>query len=95
MDADDPVSNRVESSKFGWDRDRLTKELCEVQTTLLGLGIAIILALVAALVGPHFVVWSDYRATFEQHAAKAIGAPVSIAGRIDARLLPVPLSDAA
>jgi uncharacterized protein involved in outer membrane biogenesis len=61
-----------------------------VQTTLLGLGIAVILALVAALVGPHFVNWSDYRAVFEEHAGKAIGAPVRIAGKIDARLLPIP-----
>jgi large subunit ribosomal protein L24 len=61
-----------------------------VQTTLLGLGIAIILALVAALVGPYFVDWSAYRATFEREATRIVGMPVTIGGKIDARLLPVP-----
>jgi len=32
-----------------------------LQTTLLGIGIAIILALVAALVGPLLIDWSHYR----------------------------------
>jgi large subunit ribosomal protein L24 len=61
-----------------------------VQTTLLGVGIAIILALLAALVGPYFVNWGDYRSVFEAHASRIIGAPIRIAGAIDARLLPVP-----
>jgi large subunit ribosomal protein L24 len=61
-----------------------------VQTTLLGLGIAIILAIVAALVGPYFVDWTQYRHVFEAEASRAIGLPVRIAGAIDARLLPVP-----
>lgn len=61
-----------------------------MQATLLGLGIAIILALLAALVGPHFVDWGAYRAVFEARASDALGVPVRIAGRIDARLLPTP-----
>jgi len=61
-----------------------------VQTTLLAAGIAIILALVTALVGPFFVPWSDYRTLFEAQASKALGVPVQISGAIDARLLPVP-----
>jgi uncharacterized protein involved in outer membrane biogenesis len=61
-----------------------------VQTTLLGLAIALILALVAALVGPHFVDWSRYRADFETEASRLMGAPVRISGPIEARLLPVP-----
>ena len=36
-----------------------------MQATLLGVGIAIILALLAALVGPYFVDWDQYRAVFE------------------------------
>ena len=36
-----------------------------MQTTLLGAAIAIILALVAALVGPLLIDWSRYRAEFE------------------------------
>src|SRR5690349_7340661 len=61
-----------------------------LQATLLGIAIAIILALVAALVGPHFVDWTEYRATFETEASKLVGMPVRIAGPIEARLLPTP-----
>lgn len=61
-----------------------------MQTTLLGIGIALILALVAALVGPHFVDWGQYRRAFEVQATRLVGAPVRINGRIDARLLPTP-----
>ena len=61
-----------------------------MQATLLGLSVAIILALVAALVGPHFVDWTQYRATFEAEASKLAGQPVRIAGPIDVRILPVP-----
>jgi AsmA-like protein len=62
-----------------------------VQATLLGVSIAVILALVAALVGPHFVDWSAHRAVFEAQAEKLVGAPVRIAGPIDVRLLPTPM----
>ena len=61
-----------------------------MQATLLGLSVAIILALVAALVGPHFVDWSQYRATFEAEATKRAGMPVRISGPIDVRILPTP-----
>jgi large subunit ribosomal protein L24 len=61
-----------------------------VQTTLLGLAIAIILALVAALVGPIFVDWGQYRTTFEATASRLTGLDVRIRGTIDARLLPTP-----
>jgi large subunit ribosomal protein L24 len=61
-----------------------------VQTTLLGVAVAIILALVAALVGPLFVDWGRWRATFEAEATRLVGMPVHVSGRIDARLLPTP-----
>jgi len=61
-----------------------------VQTTLLGIAIAIILALVAALVGPLLIDWSRYRAEFEARSAAIIGLDFRVTGRIDARLLPVP-----
>jgi hypothetical protein len=61
-----------------------------VQTTLLGLGIAIILALVAALVGPLFIDWGQYRGTIEAEAARVLGVPVRVTGPIDVRLLPAP-----
>jgi large subunit ribosomal protein L24 len=61
-----------------------------VQTTLLGLAIAFILALIAALVGPFFIDWNRFRPQFEAEASKVIGAPVRVAGGLDARLLPTP-----
>jgi large subunit ribosomal protein L24 len=61
-----------------------------VQTTLLGLAIAFILALLAALIGPHFIDWNQFRPQFEAEASRALGAPVRVSGALDARLLPVP-----
>jgi len=61
-----------------------------VQTTLLGLAIALIVALVAALVGPYFVDWNQFRPQFEAEATRIVGAPVHVGGKLDARLLPTP-----
>lgn len=61
-----------------------------MQTTLLGLGIALILALVAALVGPHFIDWTRYRPAFETQVTRLVGIPVRVNGAIEARLLPTP-----
>ena len=61
-----------------------------MQTTLLGLGIAIILALVTALVGPLFVDWGSYRGEFEARARQLTGLDFRVTGGIDARLLPIP-----
>ena len=61
-----------------------------MQTTLLGLAIAFIIALVAALVGPYFVDWNQFRPQFEAEATQVVGAPVRVAGELEARLLPSP-----
>jgi large subunit ribosomal protein L24 len=61
-----------------------------VQTTLLGLAIALIIALVAALVGPYFIDWNQFRPQFEAEATRIIGAPVRVGGELNARLLPAP-----
>src|ERR1700736_651069 len=61
-----------------------------VQTTLLGLAIAFIIALVAALIGPYFIDWNQFRPQFEAEASQIIGTPVRVAGELDARLLPTP-----
>jgi large subunit ribosomal protein L24 len=61
-----------------------------LQTTLLGLAIALILALIAALVGPYFVDWNQFRPQFEAEASRVIGAPVRVTGKLDALLLPTP-----
>ena len=62
-----------------------------MQTTLLGLAIAIILALVTALVAPLVVDWNHYRSTFEREASRLTGLNVRVNGTIDARILPTPL----
>ena len=41
-----------------------------VQTTLLGLAIAFIIALVAALIGPYFIDWNQFRPQFEAEATQ-------------------------
>jgi uncharacterized protein involved in outer membrane biogenesis len=61
-----------------------------VQTTLLGLAIAFIIALATALVGPYFIDWNQFRPQFEAEATRIIGAPVRVSGKLDARLLPAP-----
>jgi hypothetical protein len=61
-----------------------------VQTTLLGLAIAFIIALIAALVGPYFIDWNQFRPQFEAEATRVVGAPVRVGGKLDARLLPTP-----
>lgn len=61
-----------------------------MQTTLLGLAIAFIIALLAALVGPYFIDWNQFRPQFEAEATRIIGAPVRVGGKLDARLLPAP-----
>jgi large subunit ribosomal protein L24 len=61
-----------------------------VQTTLLGLAIAFIIALIAALIGPYFVDWNQFRPQFEAEATRVLGAPVRVGGEFDARLLPTP-----
>ena len=61
-----------------------------VQTTLLGIAIALILALVTALIGPYFVNWNDHRAFFEAEASRLAGLNVRVSGPIAVRVLPVP-----
>src|ERR1044072_4124362 len=61
-----------------------------MQATLLGIAIALILALVTALVGPHFVDWNKYRSEFESQASRMTGLQVRLAGPIEARVLPTP-----
>ena len=62
-----------------------------MQTTLLGLAIALILAIVAALVAPLVVDWNHYRIPIEAEASRLTGLNVHVNGAIDARLLPSPV----
>ncbi len=61
-----------------------------MQHTLLGLAIACIVALLAALIGPYFVDWNAQRAFFEREAGRLIGLKVRVNGDIKVTLLPVP-----
>src|ERR1041384_1856724 len=61
-----------------------------VQTTLLSIAIALILALLAALCGPHVILWNAHRAFFEAEASRLVGIKVMVGGDIDAALLPFP-----
>ncbi len=61
-----------------------------MQNTLLGLGIACILALLAALIGPYFVNWNNHRAFFEAEASRLIGLQVRVSGPIKVGVLPFP-----
>ena len=51
-----------------------------MQTTLLGLAIAIILALVTALVGSLFIDWNKYRGEFKARASQMTGLQLRVAG---------------
>ena len=50
-----------------------------MQTTLLGLAIAFILALLAALIGPYFVDWSRFRPQFD--GARSVHGPATLVRR--------------
>jgi hypothetical protein len=69
--------------EIAWDGDR-------VQTALLSAGIAIILVLVTALVGPFFVDWESYRTEVEATVGRLTGLQVRVTGPIDVRVLPTP-----
>lgn len=53
-------------------------------------GVTLIIALLAALVGPFFVDWTAYRSTFEAYGEKVLGHRVAVRGNADMRLLPIP-----
>ncbi len=46
--------------------------------------------LTAALVGPYFVDWTNYRGDFEREASRILGREVTVNGAARARLLPFP-----
>ena len=61
-----------------------------MQHTLLGIGLLLIAAIVAALAAPLFVDWNAWRAEFEARSSALVNAPVTIKGPIEATLLPLP-----
>ncbi|WP_279479327.1 AsmA-like C-terminal region-containing protein [Aureimonas sp. SK2] len=56
----------------------------------IALGGLLVLALLTLLVGPSFVDWTSYRASFEAEASRILGQRVEVRGTASARLLPFP-----
>lgn len=53
-------------------------------------GALLIIAFSAAFAAPLYIDWNDWRGTIEQKLSAQLGAPVTISGRIEARILPQP-----
>jgi uncharacterized protein involved in outer membrane biogenesis len=58
---------------------------------LISLGVVLVTALTAALIGPVFIDWTSYRALVEARGERLIGRPVTIGGDLDLRILPRPV----
>lgn len=61
-----------------------------MQTTLLGLALALIAAILAAFAAPLFIDWNAWRPQLEAQASALAGTRVTISGNIDLTLLPTP-----
>jgi len=61
-----------------------------VRIVLTLIAVALVALLSAALAAPLFIDWSAKRGFIEQQLSERLGAPVSIAGPIEVRLLPIP-----
>ena len=61
-----------------------------VREILTALGVLIIVVLLGAMVGPHFVDWGRHRALVESHLSEMAGHPVRVDGPIALTLLPTP-----
>ena len=53
-------------------------------------GALIVLLLFSALFAPYFVDWERFTEEFEAETARIIGQPVSVGGKSNLRLLPLP-----
>ncbi|MHA1525147.1 MAG: AsmA family protein [Alphaproteobacteria bacterium] len=58
---------------------------------LISVGVVIVLALSAALIGPAFVDWNGYRATIQDAGTRLTGRQVVISGALDVKILPAPV----
>lgn len=75
---------------------RLPRPICDrsggtrLNSLYVGIGTAIVVALVTALIGPFFVDWNAWRGVIEGEARRVAGIEIRVLGDIDARLLPSP-----
>ncbi|QCI65778.1 AsmA family protein [Phreatobacter stygius] len=65
-----------------------------MQNTLLAIGIALIIAILSALVGPWLIDWNSHKPLIEAEAGRLFGLPVRIGGDLTIRLLPTIAVDA-
>ncbi len=61
-----------------------------MQTTLLGIALALITAILAAFAAPLFIDWNEWRPQLEAQASALAGTRVTISGNIDLTILPTP-----
>lgn len=64
-----------------------------MRDTLTALAAALIVVILAALVGPMMVDWNGQRALVERELSQVLGQRVRVSGAIDVRLLPTPVLD--
>ncbi|MEO1103357.1 MAG: AsmA family protein, partial [Pseudomonadota bacterium] len=61
-----------------------------MNTIVITIGTALVLALMTALLAPMFIDWTAYRTTIEANATRILGIEVSIEGEAEVRILPSP-----
>jgi hypothetical protein len=61
-----------------------------LQTTLLGIALALIALILAAFAAPLFIDWNEWRPQLEAQTSALAGSRVTISGNIDLTLLPTP-----
>lgn len=74
-------------------RPRTVIAVTALRDSLTVLAILLIGVLTAALVGPYLIDWNAHRALIEHRLSEAAGAPVTVAGPIDLKILPTPRLD--
>ena len=62
-----------------------------MKSPLLYIGLLLVFAMTAALIGPLFVDWSNYRSDIEAYGERMTGRQVKVNGDISVRLLPAPI----
>ncbi len=53
-------------------------------------GLLVVIALFSALLAPYFVSWERFTSEFETQATRIVGQPVTVGGRSNLRILPLP-----
>ena len=62
-----------------------------MNSVLLSVGVAVVLAMFAALLGPFLIDWNAYKYLLEARLSEVAGEPVSVGEVVELRLLPTPV----